>query len=121
MEIMEKFKKEFLDIILTPIKTCTANHILTVNPYGKKLDKRCAELFHRYVAKLLFMSKHDQPDLQMTIPFLTTRVKSPDEDDWKNLIWLMKFLIGVITDALTLGGKGTIYVVKWWVDASYGM
>ena len=29
--------------------------------------------------------------------------------------------MGVMTDALTLGGNGTIYIVKWWVDASYVM
>ena len=37
MKIMEEFQKEFLDIILTLSKTCAANHLLTVNPDGKKL------------------------------------------------------------------------------------
>ena len=92
-----------------------------MNPDGTKLDKRRAELFHIYVAKLFFMSKCGQPDLQTMIIFLTTLGQSPDKDYWKNLIRLMKFLMGVMTDALTLGGNGTIYVVKWWVDASYVM
>ena len=72
-EIMEELQREFTDVILIPSKTCVANLLLMVNTDGTKLDKRCVELFHRYVAKLLFMGKSGRPELQTTIPLLTKR------------------------------------------------
>ena len=60
---------------------------------GKKLDKRRVELFHRYVAKLLFISKRGRPDIQTAVAFLTTRVQFPDEDDWKKLLRMLQFLL----------------------------
>ena len=33
----------------------------------------------------------------------------------------MKFLMVTIVDAITLGGNGTIDVLKWWVDALYAV
>ena len=68
----------------------------------KFFDKLRVELFHRYAEKLLFMSKRGRPDLRTMISFLKTRVQSPDEDDWKNLIRLIKFLMVTMMDALTL-------------------
>ena len=58
-EIMEKFPEP----ITKTSKTCAANHLMTVNGNGNKPDKRRAELFHRYVAKLLFISKCGRPDI----------------------------------------------------------
>ena len=83
-----------------------------------KLEQKRADLFHRYAAKLLFISKCGRPDIQTAVAFLTTRVQSPDEDDWKKLLRMMSFLFGTASDALTLGGD-TLDVVRWWVDASY--
>jgi hypothetical protein len=115
---IEETLEEFPEHVVKPAKTCAANHLLTVNPNGKKLSEERAQLFHRYVAKLLFISRRSRPDIQATIAFLTTRVQSPDEDDWKKLVRLMGFLKGTLGDCLTLGAEG-INVVKWWVDASY--
>ena len=90
---MESYVKEILEEFPEPItktsKTYAANHLMMVNSDGKKLDKRRAELFHRYVTELIFLSKRGRPDIQTTIALLTTRVQSPDEDDWKKLIRLM--------------------------------
>ena len=113
-EIIEEFPEE----ITKAAKTCASDHLFRVNAEGKKLEMRRAELFHRYVAKLLFISKRGRPDIQTAVAFLTTRVQSPDEDDWKKLIRMMSFLFGTASDALTLGGD-TLDVVRWWVDASY--
>ena len=50
--------------------------------------------------------------------FLTTRVRDPYEDDWKKLRPLLQYVKGKIRLALTLS-RGSVNVVKWWVDASY--
>ena len=65
------------------------------------------------------MSKRARPDIQVAVSFLTTRVQSPDEDDWKKLDRLMRYLKGTIDMKLTLqdDGKGP----RWWIDSSHGV
>ena len=62
-----------------------ADHLFTVNDAGKKLTQAQVEMFHHYVAKLLFLCKRARPDIQTTVAFLTTCVTAPDEDDYKKL------------------------------------
>ena len=49
---------------------------------------------------------------------MTTRVRKPGEDDWKNLRRLIGYLKQVIEFSLILSGD-SINIIKWWVDASY--
>ena len=72
--------------------TPAAEHIFEVNDKASKLDKHQAEVFHTYVAKALFASMRARPDILLAVIFLCTRVKNPDEDDWKKLICLMRYL-----------------------------
>ena len=46
------------------------------------------------MAQLLFMATRARWDIQTAVSFLTTRVKSPDEDDWGKLKWVLKYLTG---------------------------
>ena len=52
---------------------------------GKPLTGEKAETFHTMVAKGLFLCKRARPDIQPVIAVLSTRVKSPNESDWKKL------------------------------------
>ena len=60
-------------------------HLFTVNEDCPKLSEKQAELFHHLTAKLLYLSKRTRPDIQTAVAFLTTRVSSPDCDDYKKL------------------------------------
>jgi hypothetical protein len=60
-------------------------HLFDVNDKTTKLDVKTAELYHHNTAKLLFLCKRARPDIQTAVTFLCTRVKSPDEDDYKKL------------------------------------
>ena len=71
-------------------------------------------------AKALFLAKRARPDIQTAVSFLCTRVKRPDEDDYKKLGRLMKYLQGTREMTLTIE-PDNIQVVKWWVDASYAV
>ena len=60
-------------------------HLFTVNEDCPKLSENQAELFHRLTTKQLYLSKRTRLDIQTAIAFLTTRVSSPDCDDYKKL------------------------------------
>jgi hypothetical protein len=59
--------------------TPAASHLFQVNEDAKKLDKPTAQLFHHNVAKLLFLCKRAQPDIQTAVVFLCTCVKELQE------------------------------------------
>ena len=84
------------------------------------LPEEQARQFHCTVAQLLFLLRRARPDIKPLVPFLTIRVKEPNEDDWGK----HKYGIGY--------PKGTLYLkrhmradslnmIRWWVNASYGV
>jgi hypothetical protein len=97
-----------------------AAHLLDVNEACPKLETERAELFHHLVAKLLFLCKRSRPDIHPAVSFLCTRVQAPDEDDYKKLARVMRYLRGTPDMVLTLEGSG-MNVVKWWADASFAV
>jgi hypothetical protein len=52
------------------------------------------------------------------VAFITTRVKSSDEDDWKKLTRMIRYLRGSIELPLILRAD-SVPVPKWWVDGSH--
>lgn len=84
----------------------------------KLLPEEQAQHFHRTVAQLLFLSCRARRDIQTAVAFLTTRVKEPDEDDWKKLIRVLKYLNGTKYMKLTLT-VDSLNIIRWWVDSSY--
>jgi hypothetical protein len=98
----------------------TANHLLTVNDDQTKVDEKKAQLFHTYVVKVMFLCKRARPDLQTEVAFLSTRVNSCDEDDYKKLIRMLQFLRATRDELLTLSAT-SLHNVRWWLDASYNV
>ena len=72
------------------------------------------------VAKGLFLCKRARPDIQPTIAVLSTRVKSPNESDWRKLVRMMEYLNGTKELMLKLWADD-LRVVKWYVDASFAV
>ena len=58
--------------------------------------------------------------MQTLVSFLTKRVKSPDEDDWKKLKRGLMYLKGTMhmTSNITVDSLSTI---TWYLDALYGV
>ena len=56
----------------------------------------------------------------LTVAFLCTRVKSPDEDDWKKLLRLLICLKCTKHFYLTLEADN-LHVVQWWADAAFAV
>ena len=97
-----------------------ASHLFKLNEEAEILDIKRAQTFHTYVAKALFATKRARPDIHTAVAFLTTRVMTPDEDDWKKLLRMINYLRGTLELPLTLQASNT-NIVKWWVDGSYGI
>ena len=76
--------------------------------------------FHRTVAQLLFLCKRAQPDIELAIPFSTTRVKEPDKDDWGNLRHCLMYLKGTLHMKRYMRADD-LSNIFWWVDGSYGV
>lgn len=107
---------------LKSAKTPAAEHLFAVNEKAPKLPQKLKEEFHTTVAKGLFLTKRARPDLQPTIPFLCTRVKSPDQDDWKKLIRLLRYLKETKDMELTLeAADGEIIICNWYPDAAFAV
>jgi hypothetical protein len=84
------------------------------------LEPKMAEMFHTVTTQGLFACKRARPDISPAIAYLTTRVRSPNQDDWSKLARMMKYLKQTAKDCLTLraDGSGTM---KWHVDAAFAV
>ena len=92
--------------------TPAAEHLYQTRNEAKRLSIKESEHFHHVVAQLLFLCKRGRPDIQTAIAFLTTRVKSPDEDDGQKLRRVIKYLRGTQNLVLTLESDNTL-IVTW--------
>ncbi len=94
-----------------------ANHLFTVRDEkeARALEEERALVFHHTVAQLLFMLTRARHNMQMAVAFLTTRVKSPDKDDWGKLKRMLKYLNGTkyLKFKLSVDNFG---LLKWYVD-----
>lgn len=84
------------------------------------LDTDRSELYHHYTAKLLFLSQRARPDVLLPVSFLTTRVKAPDEDDYRKLARCMRYLRTTVELPLTLEAD-SLHEIKWYADGSYAV
>ena len=121
--IVEEFKYseevEKLKTVLTP----AGDQLFMTMDNGEKITEEKAREFHTTVAKCLFVCKRTRPDLQPTVPFLCSRVKSPDVHDWKKLLRLLKYMHSTKSLVLTLeaSGDGQVIICKWFPDAAFAV
>ena len=119
MEAMvDDFPTEF-----KPSETATspAAEDLFAEGEGKDLENQRSEVFHTFIAKGLFACKRARPDIHPTIAvLLSTRVKKPNEDDWKKLNRLLKYINGTRKDKLILSADD-LHVIKWYVDCAFAV
>ena len=120
---MRKYVADMVDgssiNITKTAKTPAPDDLLSAGE-GPVLDKKRAEQFHTTVAKGLFVCKRARPDIHPAVAVLCTRVKKPNEDDWRKLIQLLEYLNGTRDDVLTLSADN-LRVIKWFVDASFAV
>jgi hypothetical protein len=116
--ILADFPEEITGVRTMP----AADHLFDVRDEAdaRPLPEEQAREFHHAVAQLLFLSARARRDIQPVTAFLTTRVKSPDEDDWGKLKRLLQYLKGTIHMPLILSAD-SMTMPRWWVDAAYAV
>ena len=119
-DYVEKMVEEFEYELPQSAKTPAAEHLFKINNNCEKLNEKMSTDFHTFTAKGLFVCKHGRPDTQTAIAFLTTRVKEPDQDDWKKLMRLMTYLRDTQDMVLTLEADD-LKMMRWYVDASFAV
>ena len=102
-DILDESIPEFDGGDVTP----AVSELFTVNMTHQKLDTPTSELFHRIVAKFLYIAKRARPDLQVAVAFLCKRVKCPNVGDWKKLGRLVRYVWATIHLPLTVGWNRT--------------
>jgi hypothetical protein len=107
-----------LEVKGTVTTPATAN-LFMVNKKSPALSIQKAKQFHTTVAKLLYLAKRARVDVLLTVAFLSTRVKSPTEEDQSKLERLLKYLNGTREQVLVLQPSGD-EAIAGYIDASFG-
>jgi hypothetical protein len=70
--------------------------------------------------QVLYLSQRVHPNIHTAVSFLCGRLQKPDEDDYKKLARVLKYLDSKVDMQLVLvmDNTGKIW---WWVDASYAV
>ena len=100
--------------------TPDAHHLFGIAEDATKLSQADADLFHHFVAQLLYLSKRARPYIQLAVSFLCTIVIGPDTDYYKKLDRVMNYIQVTIGLPLifSINKSGNI---KWYVDASFAV
>ena len=115
-EALEMFPSELTGNVNSP----AADYLFEVNQKCEKLPEARRQLLHSIVAKLLYVANKGRPDIYVPVAFLCSRVAIADNDDWKKLTRLLKYIKSTIDLKLTLSATN-LSVIKWYVDAAYGV
>ena len=87
IKYVDKILEGVLEELGSPAATPAAEHLFQVwnNSKAESLSEEKSQEFHHITAQLLFLSVHARCDIQVTVAFLTIRVKKPDTDYWGKL------------------------------------
>eukprot|EP00957_Ditylum_brightwellii_P032700 2478944-Ditylum_brightwellii.AAC.1 len=81
LDYIKKLVKDLPDDFGGEAATPAANHFFEIDENAEKSDNKEGEFFHYVVAKLIFLYKRARSDLQTSVAFLSTCIKSPNVDD----------------------------------------
>ena len=103
------------------IKTsATSEDLYKVDEDYDNLIPDKAKMFHKIVAKTLYITKQARSDNYTAVALLTTRVRYPNKYDWGKLVHLRRFIRGTrdIPLILSVNVSG---VLKFLIGESYAM
>ena len=86
-----------------------------------EIDKTTKDWFHRFTAKMLYLSKRTRPEILTTVAFLCTRVTKSNLDDVKKLKRVLSYLSGTKERGIIMRPGVRGMQVRVFVDAAYGV
>ena len=78
-------------------------------------------MFHRHVAKMLYLAKRARPDCLTAVAFLATRVTNCTVDDLAKLDHLMRYVWATRDRGIVFAPGVSGIVVSVLIDAAYGL
>ena len=112
--VIDSFPEQITGVSATP----ATDKLFAIRQDDRPLPEEQALHFHHVTAQLLYASMRVRRDRQTTVAFLTTRVKSPGEDDWGKLKRVLKYLNGTRHLHLTLS-VDSLSSIKWYINGSH--
>ena len=102
-------------------RTPATDGLFEVRPDALTVSEGLRVLFHRHVAKMLYLAKRARPDCLTAVAFLATRVTKCTVDDLAKLDRLMKYVWATRERGVMFapGEKGIVVSVL--IDAAYGV
>jgi hypothetical protein len=97
-----------------------SENLFKVDESSNKLPQDQVKIFHRFVMKGMFLCKRARQDLFLGIVFLASRVKDPNDADWKKLQRILDYLQGTQDDIACLSADDT-QTIKWYIDSSFAV
>lgn len=113
-KIFEDIPKHMDGSVITP----TSNNFFIQRNGAEKLPTKDAEFFHTTTAKLFFLCKRGQPDIQTAAAFLCTCVQSPTINDMLKLGRTIKYIWST-KDLVLLPQTDSLKSIKWWIGVSF--
>ena len=101
-------------------KELKGHKVTSLGDKRELLPKETASQSRRTTAQPLFMCLRDRPDVQTSVSFFTTRVRSPSTDDRKKLWHCMLYLKSTLHMKRYLSADNLTNLL-WWVNGSYGV
>ena len=95
--------EEFGDDVSRPAVTPATRTVFDVDPDSVLLSKDKGDVYHKVVAKLLYVSHRGRPDIQLAVAFMCTRVSCSTVQDWGKLKRLLQYLNRTVDDVLVIG------------------
>jgi hypothetical protein len=91
-DYLEDILNEMPDDMNGTAPTPASNNLFEVDEESPALHDKESYFFHRTTARLLFAAKRARPDLQVAVAYLCTRVKAPNQSDYRKLTRVIKYL-----------------------------
>ena len=101
-------------------ETPAYNHVFQVLEDYRCLQTQHQDIYWTLVSNILFVIFLLQHNYNMTIVFLTTRVKQPNMYTYKKLYCRVIFIRDQMETPLALETSKSIVII-WWIDTTYGV
>ena len=79
------------------------SNLFSVHETSPRLSPVEADKFHSMMARLLFAAKRAQPDIQVVVAYLCTRVREPTEYNYLKLTRVIRYLRNTVHLAMIIG------------------